>query len=108
MNEEQDLKAKALAEKVMEFNFGSMAVFFSHLKDRLIEESKKSDEWLSLELRNVAFSMVLASQAMDHVAEECVRLNSEDEAMEAESGTVYIEPECEKCGRVYCDHENKY
>lgn len=21
---------------------------------------------------------------------------------------VPIEPECSKCGRVYCDHENKY
>jgi hypothetical protein len=23
-------------------------------------------------------------------------------------GEHFYEPECEKCGRVYCDHENKY
>ncbi len=97
-----------LVEDIGNLRYDTLAEFLELLQKKLDNDSKKDGERgrkaLSLELSRAATFVMAAKESID----KAWVISKPFMKAEIAEAHAPLNDVCEKCGRVYCDHENKY
>lgn len=95
-----------LAEDIVNLRYDALGEFLGILERKFQESCDKDKDRgrvkLALELSHASYCMKMAKVAVDDAWKISRSYMNEAETHAPMNDT------CEKCGRIYCDHENKY
>lgn len=93
---------KKLAEDVCNLRYDALQDFFAFLQEKLKADSNKDKDAGKAQLADVL------KRASDHVGVTGSLIGDAWDISKPHMKLDDLNDTCEKCGRVYCDHESKY